>query len=138
MEEDTTSNRYALIQIAKEGYAIPLRDVLELVDHPEYETWIGKGEVVGFFKYAKKRIPVYLLGRLLNLDAASEFLILIKGDNSPFGLLVPERPALIEFQQQNILPLPDLLPEKGKKILTGVITFDNKIYGLLDPRRLIG
>jgi len=131
------TNRYALIRLGDEGYAIPLDHILDLIENPTYESGPGKGEEAGYLNYEDRRIPIYSLGQLLGLEGPTNFLIIIRGKGSPYGLLIPERPRFQSISEEEILPLPDLLPELGKRILSGVIVVDSQLYGLINPYHLI-
>ncbi|HIE05710.1 MAG TPA: chemotaxis protein CheW [bacterium (Candidatus Stahlbacteria)] len=134
MAKKLRRSRYALIELKNEGYALSLGNVAELIDKPEYEPWKGEGGMVGFIKYGNKRLPVYELSSFVGLNAESKFLIIIKDRDPLLGLLVPKRPPIVSLTKDDILPLPDLLPEKGKKVLSGAIIVNQRLYGLLDPR----
>ncbi|HID32213.1 MAG TPA: chemotaxis protein CheW [bacterium (Candidatus Stahlbacteria)] len=130
MNETETSIRFALFPVGTEHYALAVEDIVELVGLHNQE-----GEA-GYIRYKKRRIPLYNLGQLLGIKAGSDFLIIVRGKESSYGILVPEPPEFRSIGKNQILPLPDLISAKGKKLLKGVIVIGDQLYGILAPDHL--
>jgi len=141
-DEDTLKDKYLLFQIGDVDHGIEIRFVLEIIgvqkitdvpDMPEY--------MKGVINLRGKVIPVIDIRSRFNLSVREyddrTCIIVTYLNSSTVGLIVDSVSEVIEIDEKNISPPPNLNKGHASKFLIGLGKVDDDVKILLDIDRLL-
>lgn len=93
-----------------------------------------------FFRKKKgQNIPIVDLASLLDLPTSKEkrYLLVAADSNRKMGFLIDSPTEVIKIAKNAIHSLPDVFSEDEKKYLEGIVKFDGRLIGLIQPVKAV-
>ncbi|MFU8688825.1 chemotaxis protein CheW [Rossellomorea sp. FS2] len=124
----------------KEEYALPV-DTIVSIEKSEGINPIPHlpSFVLGVTKVRGELIPVFDLAEILyssSLDRTNAFLIVVKSEIMPFGLLVKEAKEIMEYSDEALTQV-GLLAYGKADYFSGIINLEDRMLTQIDPDRLV-
>jgi len=147
LEEDTGKRKKTtkreemmIVKVEKEFYGISLENVeeirseIKLTYTPELSEFLS-----GIAEIRDLIIPVVNLAKLFGIETEKKKggkipLIIVEISKQCFGLQVSKIVEIIEIQQNEILPLPDIFPPK---LFSGGYPYKSSVVGIINPESLL-
>jgi purine-binding chemotaxis protein CheW len=139
---DTQKDKYLTFQIAKEDYAIEIRNVIEIIgmleitevpDMPEY--------LIGIINLRGKVIPVIDVRTRFHLDVRDydkrTCIIIIKLMENSVGLIVDEVSEVLNIAEENIDAPPKTMKGTRSRFIKGFGKVGKQVKIILDIDRLL-
>ncbi|MHC8522467.1 chemotaxis protein CheW [Rossellomorea sp. H39__3] len=95
--------------------------------------------MLGVTKVRGELIPVFDLAEILyssSLDRTNAFLIVVKSEIMPFGLLVKEAKEIMEYSDEALTQV-GLLAYGKADYFSGIINLEDRMLTQIDPDRLV-
>ncbi|UCG93375.1 MAG: chemotaxis protein CheW [candidate division WOR-3 bacterium] len=127
-------NYYLKYTISNIHFATPIEEVKEVARPKRVsKRKIGK-HVVGIIDLRKKKVPLYDLPKLLDLEAEEKFEAIISEiDKKFFGFKVNKVLGIITAI--NMFPFPELV--KPKRYFQGIIKEDDTVIQVLSLKKIV-
>lgn len=127
-------------QIGNRRYACDAVNLQEIITRPNFRTTpLNSSFIVGLFEGSRGKIPVIDffcrdIDDSMNNDSC---VIVLRAENSLFGLLVDEISEMIEISPYDSLPVPPIFGGIEGEFIRGVVEYQDEDYYLIDLNRII-
>jgi purine-binding chemotaxis protein CheW len=135
MPTDTTSRQLVVFTLGNEEYALPIRQVHEIIRYTEPRSVAAEsGWVRGVISLRGKIVPVYDLAARLGLQAertgeGAKIVIVESATDMLAGVVVDDVEEVLTVDDTQL----DVVPAAGSPSIEAIAKIDDRLVILLDP-----